>query len=166
MSTKKNNDTNIALCQTRLTGLKAVMAGTQTVQIDGQDVAATDAQAVYQKCIDTRTDLANKRAAVEAALAARNAADGAMATFDAGLKRFAQTKFGPTSAQVTALGFEVKKPHQPTVAVKAQAKVKAAATRQALGTKGTQQKKAAKKAAETAPVDPKPALAPATTSAK
>ncbi len=162
ISTNISTDKVVATCQARTTGLTSLAAGKKSILIDGKDTAITDAVAVYQRCVDTRADLSAKRRAVTDALSARKAADAARLALDPGIKRWAESTFGPESTALETLGFPVSKRKQPTVETKAQAKAKAKATRQALGTKGKTQKKTAKKKLAASPA-PAPTTPPATT---
>jgi hypothetical protein len=83
----------------------------------------------------------NFRGQVAAALVAKNQADAAMGAFDAGMRDWVATTFGPASQQAVDFGYAKKPRAEPTVEVKAAANVKAQATRQARGIVGPKQRK-------------------------
>jgi len=114
--------------------------------VHGTPATEPQAEAVYQACIDTRATLTNLRGQVAAALAARNTADAAMKTFDAGLESWVEATFGPTSQAAVDFGYAKKPVAKPTVAVKAAAVKKAQATVKARGVVG-KKKRAAVEAA-------------------
>jgi pyruvate dehydrogenase E2 component (dihydrolipoamide acetyltransferase) len=80
-----------------------------------------------------------------------------------GLRGIAQARFGNDGAELLKLGFAMAKTAKRSAAVKAEAVVKAAATRVARGTVGKKKKLAIKgvPAATTAPAAPAPVAAPA-----
>jgi hypothetical protein len=135
-----NEDAILALCNARIAGLTKYAKGNVTIGVKGTPYKPTVLVAIYQKCIDTRTDLAAVRAEETAAMTARVAADVARKTVDASVLGWAVETFGPTSPQALAFGYVAPNPAKPTVETRAQAVTKARATREARGTGGKKQK--------------------------
>ncbi len=108
----------------------------------GTPATEPQAEAVYQKCLDTRATLTNLRGQVAAALAARIAADAAMKAFDAGLESWVEATFGPTSQAAMDFGYAKKPVAKLTVAEKAAAVKKAQATVKARGVVGKKKRAA------------------------
>ncbi len=138
---KQNQTTTVAKCTQRLQAL-GTYATKGKISVHGTPTTEQQAEAVYQACLDTRTQLTNLRGQVAAALAARNTADAAMKAFDVGLEAWVAATFGPTSQAAVDFGYAKKQPAKPTVAEKAAAAAKAVATRNARGVTGSKKRKA------------------------
>ena len=136
----KSEDAITALCNARITGLTKYAKGNVTIGVKGTPYKPAVLVAIYQKCIDTRTELAAIRAQETAAMTARVAADVARKTVDKSVIGWAVETFGPTSPEALAFGYVPPNPAKPTVETRAQAVTKARATRQARGTAGKKQK--------------------------
>lgn len=140
-NSKENQTTTVAKCSQRITAL-ATYATKGKISVHGTSVTEAEAQATYQACLDTRQQLTSLRGQVSAALAARKAADAAMASFDAGMRDWVAATYGPTSQAAVDFGFAKKTPAKPRVAEKAAAAAKAVATRNARGVTGSKKRKA------------------------
>jgi len=142
-----------------IAGMKKHYAGA-SMMLDGKSYTETSLETLFQSCIDDS-----------------NAADEAVATKVAAVKKahdtaalvrpvamaFKKAVVAAYSGDATALkdfALEPPKATVKTAAVKQAAAVKAKATRQALGTKGPKQKKAAKKQLAASAAQPQPAPAP------
>jgi hypothetical protein len=136
----KSEDAVTALCNARIAGLTKYAKGNVTIGVKGTPYKPTVLVAIYQKCIDTRTELAAIRAQETAAMTARVAADVARKTVDKSVLGWAVETFGPTSPQALAFGYVPPNPSKPTAATRAQAVTKAKATREARGTGGKKEK--------------------------
>jgi hypothetical protein len=155
MAPTKSSDVTVATCSKRITALKQYASKGQ-MSVHGQPVTEANAEAIYQACIDTRTTLVNLRGQVDAALAARNAADAAMSAFDAGLESWVDVTYGPKSQAAVDFGYAKKAPVKPTVVEKAAAVAKAQATRKAHGIQGKRQRAKATAEAPATPTPPAP----------
>src|SRR4029077_15891249 len=94
------------------------------------------ATAIYQACLDDRTDVDGKKAAVTTAIAKRRSDDGNRRSFDRGLAKSVGSQFGEESQVYADLGFPKSKPRKVTSEVKAQAAQKARQTRKQNNTLG------------------------------
>ncbi len=156
---KTNNATVVDKCTQRLTALKAYVAPTATIFIDGVSHTAADVEGIYQTCLDSRAALATARAEVKPLMAKRATAEAARRAADRNLKPYVIAQFGPDSKQAIDFGFPPRKKTARTVEQKAQAVDLALATRKARHTMGSKQKAEIK---GTLP-QPPPAVTPAPT---
>jgi hypothetical protein len=161
MVTKVNSNGTVAKCTQRKAAAEKYVPATGTIPVHAQPYTQQQVEAIYQAPLDARQNLVNLRGQVAAALAARKQADAAMSTFDAGLKDWVSTTFGPTSQASQDFGYARKQAAKPSVATKAEAQAKAEATRKARGTKGP---KAKLKVTGNPPAAPATPQAPATPS--
>ena len=159
-TTTKNNSSTVATCTQRAAATEKYVPATGTIVVHSQPYTQKQIESVYQACLDTRQTLVNLRGQVAAALVAKNQADATMSGFDDGLRDWVATTFGPASQQAVDFGYAKKPPATPTVQVKAAAKVKAEATREARGTKGP---KARLKITGSSVATPAPTAAPSPT---
>jgi len=160
MSVNQNNAQVIAACNQRITALKKHVTTTKaTMMIGGEAMKLADVLAVYQEAIDTRGALVAERAAYEKALTERDDADAARLALDEGLRGWVGGQFGYRGAESQEFGFLPRKVRVKSAQTKADAVVKAKATREARGTKGSRQKADIKGTID-APAGP---AAPATT---
>jgi len=140
MATQNNNNGTVARCTQRKAAAEQYIPKSGTILVHAQQYTQQQAEDVYQACLDARKLLVNLRGQAAAALAAKKQADAVMNAFDAGLKDWVSTTLGPKSQAAVDFGYAKKPPLKPTVDVKAEAKVKAKATRTARGTKGPKAK--------------------------
>jgi len=159
-TTTKNSSTTVATCTQRAAATQKYVPSTGTIQVHAQAYTQQQIEGVYQACLNTRQTLVNLRGQVTAALAAKNQADATMSAFDTGMEAWVATTYGPASQQAIDFGYAKKPPAKPTVVVKAAAKVKAEATREARGTKGP---KARLKITGSSVATPAPTAAPSPT---
>jgi hypothetical protein len=142
--------------QKRETELQQLLAGTQknlpatsTVDVNGQELKQTDIVAKLQSWIPLFQQLDATNAPYRDAQKALQAAAPAIRQY-VGLYRLALRQvFGKGSPLLADFGLSVTQPKTPTPATRVLAKAKAAATRKARNTLGTQQRKAVKGAAVT-----------------
>jgi hypothetical protein len=135
-----------ALLTALVNGIHAELAGVDPVVVDGTQYARVDLLARIQAGLDAIAVVRTARTGLIQAVTSQKAAVAQAKTVRAGMKRYLQTKYGPTSPKLQEFGFTPARAAKPTVKTKAEAKVKAAATRQARGTKGKKQKLAIKAA--------------------
>jgi hypothetical protein len=155
MTNKNTQERVVAKCTQRISAL-GTYATRGKIQVNGTSMTEAAVEAVYQACLDTRTTLTSLRGQVTAALAARKAADAAMAELDVGMEAWVGVTYGPASQAAVDFGYAKKPVAKPGVAVKAAAAVKAVATRKAHGIAGPKQRKGMTAEAPVAP----PAAAP------
>jgi hypothetical protein len=138
----------VALCQQRLTAIKSHGQELATVTVNGVSYTLAQATAIYQACLDDRTDVDGKKAAVTTAIAKRRSDDGNRRSFDRGLAKSVGSQFGEESQVYADLGFPKSKPRKVTSEVKAQAAQKARQTRKQNNTLGKKQRKTQKSQAQ------------------
>jgi len=151
----KSDDAIVALCNDRKAGLQQFTKGVGSINVKGMPYKPAVLAAIYQKCIDTRTELAAIRAQEPAALEARDDADAVRKAVDASVLAWAVETYGPNSPQAKTFGYVAPNPAKPTVETRAEAVVKSRATRQARGTAGKKQKKKITGTPSTPPVSAK-----------
>jgi hypothetical protein len=160
MATTKNDF--LLQVQGFIAGIGKHYAGA-TLQLDGKSVTAASLVTLFQAVADaeeaSQAAATQRTAAVAKAAAAVEQAKPAAKAF----KAFVLAASG--SDAETLADFDLKPPKVPVVTpeTKAAAAKKAAATREALGTKGSQQKKAAKKALASSAAPATPAATPPAT---
>jgi hypothetical protein len=145
-------------------GLQAEAAPEDPIVIGGQPIARADLVARFQQRIDAATRTNAARAAYQKAVSDERTLDADVRTLRAHTKLHLQGKYGKRSPKLQDFGFTQGHAANATAQTKAAAQVKAKATREALGTKGVQQKKAEKTALEASPpaTQAPPAPAPST----
>lgn len=154
--------TTAALLTALVNAIQAELAGVDPLVVDGVSYARTDLLARLQSALDAIASTKAARTALGQALSSEKAAVARATVVRAGMKRYLQTKYGPTSPKLQEFGFTPARAPKTKVQTKADAKVKAKATRQARGTKGKKEKLAIKSApAATSP----PAAPPANSGA-
>ena len=161
------NETVISSSSTRISACKKYLVSAKTeVPIAGQLTKVPAIVSVYQKSLDTRSAVAEARAALVEALAERDAAETARQTTDEALKSWVLQRFGEDSKAARDFGYTPKKVTAKSADTKANAASLAKATRTARGTVGKKQKLKVKGTlpVPTAPAAPatNPAPAPAT----
>jgi hypothetical protein len=144
-------------CTKRLTALKEHVGSSKgTIAMNGEDLKVSDVVAIYQDCLDSRTELTKSRTQVKAAMAAKAKAEQARVAADKALSAWVTTKFGAGSQEALNFGFAPRKVAARTVDTMAKAAAQAKATRKARHTMGKKQRKSIKGTvvAPTAPADP------------
>jgi hypothetical protein len=161
MVTKINSNSTVARCTQRKLATEKYVPKSGAILVHSQQYTQQQVEDVFQACLDARQNLVNLRGQVAAALTARKQADATMNAFDAGLRDWVATTFGPTGQQAVDFGYTRKPPVKQKVDVKAEAKVKAEATRKVRGITGPKARKKitvstpATTVAAAAPVAPK-----------
>jgi hypothetical protein len=141
MSTKQNNSTVSEMLTKRIGGIKKYLTDPNTViPIAGKQCHPSDVLALFQGDVDARAAVDTAHAGVTSAIAGRKTADANRRDADSALKTFIVHLYGATSVQAQEFGYPPPKPRSTTVAAKAAAIQKGAATREARGTKGSVQK--------------------------
>ena len=158
--------------QSLLATINALIAGLTaltdltTVVANGQTYTKAQLLAPLQAYVPLPAATANAKTAYSKAVEADAAAkEAAVTIIEEVIKPYLQTRLGKSSPDLETYGLEPAKTTQPSAAVKAAAAQKGLATRKALGTKGTAQKKTAKKALAAQPATPAASTAPSTPSA-
>jgi hypothetical protein len=124
-----------ALLSALVTGINTELADDPFV-VDGRTLARADLLGRIQAALDAIGAVKAARTSLQSAVAAQKAAIADARKLRAGVKRLAQSRFGPDSPTLQKLGFTPTRKGKATVTTKAKARVKAEATRQARGTKG------------------------------
>ena len=117
-----------ALLGALVTGINTVLPGVDPFVVDGVTIARATLLARIQAALDAISAVKAARAALQSAVAKQNAAIVDARGLRAGMKRVAQTKFGPASPTLQQLGYTPQRTTTTPVAVKAEARVKAKAT--------------------------------------
>ncbi len=113
---------------------------TTSVTLGGDTQTGPQIAAVFTTAIQADTDLAAAKAAYQQKLAAQQKAFTTARTTASSLKLYVLSAYGKTNPIVTDFGWSVAKAAVTSVAVKAEARVKAAATRVARHTMGSKQR--------------------------
>ncbi len=121
-------------------GLRTELAGVDPIVLDGSRYAHTELVARFQAALDAIAAVKTARTALSQAVLAQRAAVAQAMRLRSGVKRYLQNNFGPQNPKLQVFGFTPARIAKTTVKTKAQAKVKAAATRVARGTKGRKQR--------------------------
>ena len=146
-------------CAALITGL-TTLANIDTVEVNGTTYKRAQLIAPLQAYVLLPPATANAKTAYTKAVAAEAAAKAAVVLMiEDVIKPLLHARLGKSSPDLETYGLQPVKVPQKTVATKAAAAQKSQATRKALGTKGTTQKKAAKKALEATPATPAPTKA-------
>jgi septal ring factor EnvC (AmiA/AmiB activator) len=140
-------------------GIRTELAGVDPIVLDGTSFARTDLLARIQATLDAIASVKSARTALLQAVTSQKAAVAQAKALRAGMKRYLQTKYGPNSPKLQKFGFTQTRTPKTLVRTKAEAKVRAAATRKARGTKGRKQRLAITGAS--APVAPPAPVQPA-----
>jgi hypothetical protein len=163
MSTRPSNATVVDTCAKRINALEEQVGNSKgTIAMNGEDLKVSDVIAIYQGCLDTRTELAKSRAQVKSNLAAKTKAEQARVAADRALSAWVTTKFGAESQEALNFGFAPRRVATRTVETMAKAAAQAKATRNARHTMGKKQKKSIKGTvvAPTAPAAPATSVPP------
>ena len=140
-------------------GIDTELASVDTLEFDGVAHKRTDVLASVQSVLDAISGVKATRMALSKAVVSQKAAIAQGRLLRAGMKRYLQAKYGPTSPKLQDFGFTPTRTPKTPLKSKTEGKAKAAATRVARGTKG---KKA--KAAIHGSLPAAPAPVPASTS--
>ena len=141
-----------------IAGVDKYFSNTPSLELEGTSYTPVVLKGILQGEVDAEKALDDARAKVRELMGStRNARAQARALRKA-LRTYLLASKGPGAAQLLAeFGFVLKAKSTPTVATKAQAKVKTQATRAARHTMGSRQKQAIKGQAPETPATPKPA---------
>ncbi len=154
MSGSETKDAAISLCQQRLTAMKTHSKELATFNVGGVTYTLAQGMAIYQTCLDDRTDIEGKKAAVATAIAKRRTDDGTRRKFDRGFAKSVASQLGEDSQVYADLGFPKAKERKVSSATKAEAAQKAKQTRKENNTLGKKQRKARKSQAPSATQKP------------
>ena len=147
----------VSTCNALITGLTA-LAGADTVESGGKTYPKAELVAPLQAYVVLPAATAAAKTAYTKAVADGGRGEGGRRRDDRGvIKPVLHAKLGKSSPDLETYGLPPVKAPAKTVATKAAAAQKSQATRKALGTKGPEQKKAAKKALAAEPATPAPA---------
>jgi hypothetical protein len=152
--------------KTLIAGIKTELASLDPLLIGGSSIGRADLLARFQARVDAAEAVKAARGVLQKAVADERAVDAAARPLRAATKVFLQGRYGKNSPQLQAFGFTQARKPKASAETKAAAQAKAKATRTALGTKGKQQKKAAKKAPKATATATPPAATPPTTTPK
>ena len=125
-----------AMLTALLAGLNTDFPGVDPFVVDGVSIPRATLTARIQACLSAISAVKTARAALQSAVATQNAAITDARGLRAGIKRLAQSKYGPTSPMLQNLGFTPNRTPATTSTTKAQAAAKREATRQANGNVG------------------------------
>ncbi|HEV3191241.1 MAG TPA: hypothetical protein VGY54_12120 [Polyangiaceae bacterium] len=129
-----------ALLAALVKGIDTDLAGVDPFLLDGTLHARAQLLARFQAALDAFVSVKSARTALLQAVANQKAALAQTRPLRAGMKRFLQIQFGPSSPKLQDFGFTPARIPSTPVKTKAEAKVKSAATRAARGTKGKKQR--------------------------
>jgi hypothetical protein len=132
--------TTSALLTALVKGIETELAGVDPIVVDGSSHPRTELLDRLQAALNAIAAVKLARTALSQAVASQKASTAQAMALRAGVKRVVQTKFGPQSPKLQDFGFTPERVAKTPVKTKAAAKVKAAATRVARGTKGKKQK--------------------------
>jgi hypothetical protein len=121
-------------------GVKKHLAKMKSITFGGQSYKPSDITTALQSVIDTATDADTKKAAYHAAVETQNKAAATAQPLMLGVSSYVYLTYGNSNEVLADFGLSPRKKRAPTVKTKAGAIVKAAATREARGTKGKRQK--------------------------
>jgi hypothetical protein len=125
-----------ALLAALVTGIDTELPGVDPMVVDGESLARVTVIGRIQAALDAIAGVKAARTALQSAIAKQQVAIADARKVRAGVKRLAQSTFGPSSPRLQKLGFTPQRQGKPTVATKAKAVAQADATRKAGGTKG------------------------------
>ncbi|HEY8038287.1 MAG TPA: hypothetical protein VIF15_00765 [Polyangiaceae bacterium] len=144
-----------------IAGIQKHFATAPTIVLDGKPTKPADAIAILQTAIDATDGTTAADTALHTAVAAEKAAVAGANAVRKALKTLVFNAFGPAADAVTDFGFTKPKKATPTVAVKAGAVAKRAATRTARHTMGPKQEAKITGETQVPPVKTPPADKPA-----
>ena len=147
---------NLAKAETTIIAHLPTVVGTTPIPINGNEMSATQVDALIQSHIDKLAQLDKMRAELKAAVQDERALRASVKAAVVCVRNFVALKFGEGSAQFASLGFVPRKRAVTPVDTKAKAVVKSLATREARHTMGKIQKS---KIFGTVPAAPAPAPA-------
>ncbi|MGO8995158.1 MAG: hypothetical protein ACLQVI_17725 [Polyangiaceae bacterium] len=155
MPGRPNNTTVVDACVRRLRALASYAGGATAIAINGRKLTVAEVVAIYDECLASRTDLAQKRAVARAAMDRRATAEAARREADQALRGWVANEFGIASKEAIDFGFPPPKKPELTVDAKALAVARTKATRAARHTMGKRQKEQIRGTlAETPPATP------------
>ncbi len=137
-----------------LAGLNTDFPGVDPFVVDGETIPRASLVARIQAALDAIAAVKTARAALQSMVARQDAAIIDARGLRAGIKRLAQSKFGPSSPMLQNLGFTPNRTPKTTAQTKAQATAKAEATRLANGNVGKKRRKVTPPAAPAAAATP------------
>jgi hypothetical protein len=140
MPGRPNNTTVVDACARRLRALESYAGGARAIAINGRKLTVAEVVAIYEECLGSRADLAQKRAIAKAAMDRRATAEAARREADRALRAWVAHEFGIESTEAIEFGFPPAKKPETTVASKALAVARRKATREARHTMGRKQK--------------------------
>jgi hypothetical protein len=150
MTTTTNTTTTVTIAKLKLdveaeyraaiTGMNTVYAGVDPYKLNGETLTKAELLAKFQSRVDAAEATKTARAALRTAVAEEKAVEKEVKPLRAGLKSFIQSREGRGSPILQTFGFPEGKTPKTRPAVKADAALKAKATRAARGTKGRKQK--------------------------
>jgi hypothetical protein len=152
----------ISTCEAIITNLPALL-GAGTITAGGTTYTKAAILAPLETYVAAPPATSNAKTAYSKTVKAETAAKkAALLMIDDVIKPFLQLQLGKTSEELTKYGLEPAKVTERSAETKAAAAKKAQATRKALGTMGSAQKKAAKKALAAQAETPTAPATPAT----
>lgn len=158
-----------AMLTALLAGLNTDFPGVDPFVVDGASIPRATLIARIQAALSAISAVKTARAALQSAVVTQNAAITDARGLRAGIKRLAQSKYGPTSPMLQNLGFTPNRTPEATTSTKAQAAAKREVTRQANGNVGKKTRSVSTLAAPAVTAAPAasttPAAAPAATPA-
>ena len=140
MPGEPNNTTVVDACARRLRALASYVDGATAIAINGRKLTVAQVVAIYEECLGSRADLAQKRAIARAAMDRRATAEAARREADQALRAWVANEFGIVSKEAIDFGFPPPRKPELTVEAKALAVARRKATREARGTMGKRQK--------------------------
>jgi hypothetical protein len=152
--TYTNRPTTQSIDGNYITGMKKHVTKATVIFIDGVPYTPTALSAIFQAEIDTGSAVTPAKGAWQKAVADAKAAKAAAAVVRPGFEQWVLANYGKDLQALADFGVAPKKPRVIKPATKVASAVKAAATREARGTKGKVQKKAITGAAATSPATP------------
>jgi hypothetical protein len=117
-------------------GLKKHFAKVKAITFSGEDHKPADISDTLQTVIDAAADTETKRAAYHAAVSTHTKAAATAQPLVLGLTSYVYLTYGTSNEVLADFGLPPRKKRKPTVETLAGAHKKAAATREARGTKG------------------------------
>jgi len=126
--------------KTLIAGINSQLPNETSFVINGTTWARADLIAQLQSRIDAAEATKSARTALHTVVSAEQASQLKIAPLRAGIKTYLQGRLGKSSAEMQLFGFAPYKTAQKTAQTKADAVVKAKATRKARGTGGKKQK--------------------------
>jgi hypothetical protein len=154
--TKTTKEALVAVCNALITGITG-LANADTIVSAGQSFTKAQLLAPLTAYVVLPNDTASAKAVYTKAVATEAAGKAAALEMIQGIiQPYLQLRLGKDSPDLETYGLQPAKVATKPVATKAAAVAKGQATRKALGTKGKNQKKAAKAQIAATPVSPTP----------